>query len=54
MEHYGAQGEYAEKLFIMLEIPWWKFLKRFKAYLAAEDVRTMHMDCCEWPYDDDF
>lgn len=47
-EEYESQTKYADLLFLALDIPIWRFIMRFKAFLKAERYRDSHKKCCEW------
>ena len=52
-EHYEAQQKYAQMLFVALDVPKWRLLRKYRAFLEAEKFRDTHQKCCEWANEND-
>jgi hypothetical protein len=51
-EHYEAQARYGQLLYEALDVPWYRPIRKFRAFYIAEALKNVHKPCCEWANED--
>lgn len=50
---WESMQEYSELLMDVLETSWWDLWRKLKAITKAEQFREDHVDCCNWPSEEE-